>query len=159
MQNPCNKESFNTWKKSSTHGIFLAHPHGRHDVMWKRSIASCKKERCVRGSKPWNLICSASSYTCLTGVTIFTVGGWGTCTLDAMVTACRSKLSKVKYLPSTCATLIHQLFCPGRVFPYKRLMGMCRWMGSHFHDWIGYNGVAFSIEFTWTGSHIFWFWR
>ena len=91
----------------------------------------------------------------LTGVTIFTVGGWGTCTLDAMVTACRSKLSKVKYLPSTCATLIHQLFCPGRVFPYKRLMGMCRWMGSHFHDWIGYNGVAFSIEFTLTGSHIF----
>ena len=24
----------------------------------------------------------------------------------------------------------------GVVFPYKRLMGMCRWMGSHFHDWI-----------------------
>ena len=22
---------------------------------------------------------------------------------------------------------------------------MCRWMGSHFHDWIDYNGVAFSI--------------
>ena len=22
---------------------------------------------------------------------------------------------------------------------------MCRWMGSHFHDWTGYNGVAFSI--------------
>ena len=19
---------------------------------------------------------------------------------------------------------------------------MCRWMGSHFHDWIDYNGVA-----------------
>ena len=27
-----------------------------------------------------------------------------------------------------------------------RLMGMCCWMGSHFHDWIDYNGVAFSIE-------------
>ena len=26
-------------------------------------------------------------------------------------------------------------------------MGMCRWMGSHFHDCIDYNGVAFSIEF------------
>ena len=25
-------------------------------------------------------------------------------------------------------------------------MGMCRWMGSQFHDWIDYNGVAFSIE-------------
>ena len=23
---------------------------------------------------------------------------------------------------------------------------MCRWMGSHFHDWIDYYGVAFSIE-------------
>ena len=33
----------------------------------------------------------------------------------------------------------------GGVLPYKRLMGMCRWMGSHFHDWIDYNGDAFSI--------------
>ena len=37
----------------------------------------------------------------------------------------------------------------GGVLPYKRLMGMCRWMGSHFHDWIDYNGV------TRMGSHIF----
>ena len=29
---------------------------------------------------------------------------------------------------------------------YKRLMVMCRWMGSRFHDWMDYNGVAFSIE-------------
>ena len=34
----------------------------------------------------------------------------------------------------------------GAVLTYKSLMGMCHWMGSHFHDWIGYNGVAFSIE-------------
>ena len=26
----------------------------------------------------------------------------------------------------------------------SRLMGMCRWMGSHFHDWIDYYGVTFS---------------
>ena len=32
------------------------------------------------------------------------------------------------------------------VLPYKRPMEMCRWMGSHFHDWIDYNGVVFSIE-------------
>ena len=32
------------------------------------------------------------------------------------------------------------------VLPDKRLMGMCHWMGSHFHDWIDYNGVAFSTE-------------
>ena len=29
------------------------------------------------------------------------------------------------------------------VLPYKRLMGMCRWMGSHFQCEYG---VAFSIE-------------
>ena len=34
----------------------------------------------------------------------------------------------------------------GGVLPDKRLMGMCCWMGSHFHDWIDYNGVAFSTE-------------
>ena len=43
---------------------------------------------------------------------------------------------------------------PGRVLPYERLMGMCCWMGSHFQDWIDYNGVAFSIEFTRMGSQI-----
>ena len=30
----------------------------------------------------------------------------------------------------------------GGVLRYKRLIGMCRWMGSHFHDWSDYNGVA-----------------
>ena len=34
----------------------------------------------------------------------------------------------------------------GGVLPYKRLMGMCRWMGLHFHDWIDYNGVTFLVE-------------
>ena len=34
----------------------------------------------------------------------------------------------------------------GGVLPYKRLLGMCRWMGSHFHDWIDFYGAAFSIE-------------
>ena len=42
----------------------------------------------------------------------------------------------------------------GGVLPYKRLMGMCRWMGLHFHDWSDYNGVAFSIELLEWG-HIF----
>ena len=32
------------------------------------------------------------------------------------------------------------------VLPYKRLMEICNWMGSHFHDWIDYHGVAFLIE-------------
>ena len=34
----------------------------------------------------------------------------------------------------------------GGILPYKRLIGMCRWMGSHFHEWSDYNGVAFSID-------------
>ena len=34
----------------------------------------------------------------------------------------------------------------GGGLPYKSLMGMCRGVGSHFHDWSDYNGVAFSIE-------------
>ena len=34
----------------------------------------------------------------------------------------------------------------GGVLPYKRLMEMCRWMGSHFYDWTAYNGVAFLVE-------------
>ena len=25
-------------------------------------------------------------------------------------------------------------------------MGMCRWMELHFHDWMDYSGVAFSME-------------
>ena len=46
--------------------------------------------------------------------------------------------------------MIHQISIfnqtGGGVLPYKRLIGMCRWMGSHFHDSIDYNGVAFSID-------------
>ena len=34
----------------------------------------------------------------------------------------------------------------GGLLPCKRLVVMCRWMGSRFHDWIDYNGLAFSIE-------------
>ena len=34
----------------------------------------------------------------------------------------------------------------GGVLPYKRLLGMCRWMGSRFRDWIDYNGVTFLIN-------------
>ena len=32
------------------------------------------------------------------------------------------------------------------VLPSKRLLGMCRCMGSHFHNWIDYNGVTFLVE-------------
>ena len=29
----------------------------------------------------------------------------------------------------------------------SRLMGMCGWMGSHFHDWVDYYGVAYFQDF------------
>ena len=35
---------------------------------------------------------------------------------------------------------------------------MYRWMGSHFHDWIDYNGVAFSIELLEWVAHFRIFW-
>ena len=32
------------------------------------------------------------------------------------------------------------------VLPSKRLVEICRWMGSHFHDCIDYNRVKFLVE-------------
>ena len=34
----------------------------------------------------------------------------------------------------------------GGALHIKRLLGMCRWMGSHFHNWTDYNGVTFLVE-------------
>ena len=34
----------------------------------------------------------------------------------------------------------------GGLLRSNRIMGMCRWIGSPFQEWIDYNGVAFSIE-------------
>ena len=34
------------------------------------------------------------------------------------------------------------------VLPYKRLMGMYCWMGSHFHDWIDYTGVESHVQYS-----------
>ena len=46
----------------------------------------------------------------------------------------------------------------GGILSYKRLLGMCRCMGSHFHDWSDYNGVAFSIELLEWGCKFSDFW-
>ena len=32
------------------------------------------------------------------------------------------------------------------LLPSSRLMGMCCWIGSYFHDWIDYYGVVFIEE-------------
>ena len=34
----------------------------------------------------------------------------------------------------------------GGGLPSKRLLGMYRWMGSHFYNWTDYNGVTFLVE-------------
>ena len=46
----------------------------------------------------------------------------------------------------------------GGAIPYTRLLRMCRWMGSHFHDWTDYHGVAFSIELVEWGRTFSEFW-
>ena len=49
--------------------------------------------------------------------------------------------------PDTCGrALVCALNSRGGILPIKRLLGMCRWMGSHFHNWTDYNGVAFLVE-------------
>ena len=32
------------------------------------------------------------------------------------------------------------------LLPSNRFIGMCRWMGSYFHNWIDNNGFAFLLE-------------
>ena len=46
----------------------------------------------------------------------------------------------------------------GGVLPSKRLLGMCRWMGSHFHNWTDYNGVTFLVELLEWGRNFWDFW-
>ena len=56
------------------------------------------------------------------------------------------------------STLVHPKLPGGGVLSYKRPLGMCRWMGSHFHDWIDYNWVAFSLELLGWGCKFSDFW-
>ena len=46
----------------------------------------------------------------------------------------------------------------GGVLPSKRLLGMCRWMGSHFHNWTDHNGVKLLIELLKCGRKFWDFW-
>ena len=48
---------------------------------------------------------------------------------------------------------------PGEgVLPSKRLLAVCRWMGSHFHNWTDYNGVTFLVELLEWGRKFSGFW-
>lgn len=46
----------------------------------------------------------------------------------------------------------------GELVPSDKLTGMCRWVSSHFHDQIDYNGVTFSIELMVRGRSFSGFW-
>ena len=55
--------------------------------------------------------------------------------------------STVHFLQGTVRKLsIWGCLSRGGVLPSKMLLGMCRWMGSHFHNWTDYNGVTFLVE-------------
>ena len=75
------------------------------------------------------------------------------------VTFARSSVERhanIKINESQVFSMRDAFFVPGGALPINGLMGMCRWMGSHFHDWTDYNGVAFSSTFyrvTRMGSH------
>ena len=41
----------------------------------------------------------------------------------------------------------HQIYIARGVLPSERQLGMCRWMGSHFHNWTDFNaGVTLLVE-------------
>ena len=64
-----------------------------------------------------------------------------------MKSRCAASCRAVRTRAVSCYFMSYQVMGPGGgVLPYKRLLGMCRWMGSHFHDWTDYNGVAFLVE-------------
>ena len=58
-----------------------------------------------------------------------------------------NRFSRKKSLCLWILLFVMQACClhPG-VLPSKRLLGTCRWMGSHFHNWVYYNGVTFLLE-------------
>ena len=64
--------------------------------------------------------------------------------LDCFSSICNPLNHPPRSAPAQQVLLVHP--GGGGALPSNRLMGMCRWMGSHFHGWIDYNGVAFSIE-------------
>ena len=65
--------------------------------------------------------------------------------------------SKVTYFKTCLPSALTQSSLLEAVLPYKKLMGMCRWMGSHFHDWIDYKWGGIFNRVTRMGSHIFGF--
>ena len=91
--------------------------------------------------------------------------GWSSCGCLLSTTCCWNREAGILAICFELPAGIHQRFTNkqssndslqrhldpmqtdrGGVLPYKRVIGMCRWMASHFNDWSDYNGVAFSVE-------------
>ena len=82
-----------------------------------------------------------------------------TCNITMVV--CRRRILRISFLKEIVVSVVRILkhtlqhhsfpsppfliFFPGGVLPSRRLMGMCRWMGSHFHGRIDYV-VAFLLK-------------
>ena len=83
-------------------------------------------------------------------------------TIDMIIRWSELSGSSHKWTPSGCekgkVSITRACHLTWRALPHKSLMGMCRWMGSYFHDWIDYHGVAFSIELLGWGHTFSDFW-
>ena len=44
-----------------------------------------------------------------------------------------------------CKHIVSVIPLGGRVLFSNRLLVRCGWMGLHFHGWIDYNGITFSV--------------
>ena len=56
--------------------------------------------------------------------------------------SCRCGAEVTRQLRFDCTEIRATIPGGGGLLPNKRLIGMCCWMGSHFHDWSDYNGVG-----------------
>ena len=50
------------------------------------------------------------------------------------------------FVTAAISSVVQLVHSRGGVLPSKRLLGMCRWMESHFRNWTDYNGVTFLVE-------------
>ena len=75
-------------------------------------------------------------------------------------TKCEAQRISRKLKPSleVLESLVTERPGGGGVHPHKRQIGICRWMGSRFHDWSDYKGVAFSIDLLEWGRKFSGFW-
>ena len=93
--------------------------------------------------KAWHFCLKATTLFYLLCLTTFLV-----CSTKTMSWSNRQRKNPLAGMPPQHHTHCHLLgdnFPGGGVLPCKRLMGMCRWIGSHFHHWVTIMGSHFNI--------------